>query len=81
MEHSPQKFPRIQTENQQSYMISEQSASSLSQNQFNSPPIHAGNYVAAHASGNLLPSTSNQWIPPSPQQQPSPGPSKLHPRG
>ena len=68
MEHTPLKRPRIHTEN-------EQSASSSSQIQFNSPPVHAGNYVATYASGSrLLP---NQWIPPSPQQYLSSEPSRL----
>ena len=81
MEHSPQKHPRIQTENQRSYMTPEQSASSFSRNQFNSPPFQAGNYVATHLSGSLSPSTSGQWISPTPQQHPSPGPSRLPPQG
>ena len=79
MEHSPQKFPRIYAGNQQSSVITEQSASSSCWNQFNSPPFHAGNYVAAHVSGSLP--SSNQLISPSPQQHPLPGPSRSPSQG
>ena len=78
MEHSPQKFPR--TENQWSSVVAEQSASSFYQNQFNSPPFHAGNYMAARGGGSS-PYISSQWIPPLPQQHSSPGPSRLPSQG
>ena len=80
VEHSLQKLPKIQAGNQRSYVTSEQSAPSFSRNQFNSPPVQPGNYVATHLSGSLSPSISNQWISPSPHH-PLPGPSRLPPQG
>ena len=76
MEGSPQKFPRIPTENQQSSMTPGQPAYALSfyQNPFNSSPFHAG---MTHLSGSLSHFVSSQWSNPSPQQYPSLGPSRL----
>ena len=77
MEHSPQKIPRTNRQPSDS-IIAEQSVSLFCpENQFNSPPYHAGSYVGAHVSGSSSPSISNQWTSSSPQQHSSLGPCRL----
>ena len=75
----PQKLPRNQAESQHSSITPEQSASLFDRNQFSSTSFHYGSSVAAPAS--FPPSTTNQWVHPSPQPHPSPALSRSHSQG
>ena len=84
MEQSPQKFPRINTEAQQTPVLTEHSLPLVYPNQFNSLPFYAGRFLPTHPGGGSLPPftpSPSQWMHPSPLRRSLPGPSRLPSQG
>ena len=76
MEQYHQMFPQI--DNQRTSALGEHSAPTFYPTQFNeSTTISTGHCMPPHVGRSLPPSTSSQWILPSPQQHTLPGPFRV----